>query len=69
MLFTFSSGENQIQINKQEAYRLEILLNKSMYKREWIKLGDTLYEIHTGKEDQTQFIVGADRIRWMAAQN
>ena len=67
MLFAFSCGDERIVIDEEEALRLELLLNQSIYKRLWNDLGDTLYEIHTGQKEQFKFTVGVDRIRWMVA--
>jgi hypothetical protein len=46
-----TDGEQSIKVNKKEAIRMELNLNKSKHKREWIHLGDALFDFGSNKKD------------------
>ena len=46
-----TDGEQSIKVNKKEAIRMELNLNKSQHKREWIHLGDALFDFGSNKKD------------------
>lgn len=43
-MLTISDGDRTFTVNKTKSIELELHLNKSTYGREWLKLGDSLYE-------------------------
>ena len=50
-VLTITDGIQLIKVKKEEAIRMELNLNKSQYKREWIHLGDALFEFGSNKKD------------------
>jgi hypothetical protein len=51
MDLTITDGLCSLKVNKKEAIRMELNLNKSQHKREWIHLGDALFEFGSNKKD------------------
>ena len=46
-MLTLKSSKGSITINKDAAQKLELKLNVSNHARNWVTLGDMLYEAHT----------------------
>jgi len=65
MVCVFTCNNERVEISNNQALVLELALNSSMYGRLWNELGDTLYEIHTGRNKKNYFVVEADRIKWI----
>jgi len=51
MDLTITDGLCSLKVNKKEAIRMELNLNKSQHKREWIHLGDALFDFGSNKKD------------------
>jgi len=51
MDLTITDGLCSLKVTKKEAIRMELNLNKSQHKREWIHLGDALFEFGSNKKD------------------
>ena len=46
-----TDGLCSLKVNKKDAIRMELNLNKSQHKREWIHLGDALFAFGSNKKD------------------
>lgn len=46
-----TDGEQSIKVNRQDAIRMELKLNKSDNKRTWIHIGDALFDFGSNKKD------------------
>jgi len=46
-----TDGLCSLKVNKKDAIRMELNLNKSQHKREWIHLGDALFDFGSNKKD------------------
>jgi hypothetical protein len=46
-----TDGEQSIKVNRQDAIRMELKLNKSDNKRTWIDIGDALFDFGSNKKD------------------
>ena len=46
-----TDGAQSIKVNKGDAMRMELKLNKSEHKRTWIHIGDALFDIGSNKKD------------------
>ena len=46
-----TDGEQSIKVNKGDAIRMELKLNKSEHKRSWIHIGDALFDFGSNKKE------------------
>jgi hypothetical protein len=46
-----TDGEQAIKVNKGDAIRMELKLNKTEHKRTWIHIGDALFEFGSNKKE------------------
>ena len=46
-----TDGEQAIKVNKGDAIRMELKLNKSEHKRSWIHIGDALFDFGSNKKE------------------
>ena len=46
-----TDGAQSIKVNKGDAIRMELKLNKSEHKRTWIHIGDALFDFGSNKKD------------------
>ena len=46
-----TDGEQSIKVNKGDAIRMELKLNKSENKRAWIHIGDALFDFGSNKKE------------------
>ena len=46
-----TDGEQAIKVNKGDAIRMELKLNKSEHKRTWIHIGDALFNFGSNKKE------------------
>ena len=60
-LVTVTDGSNVFQLNKQEAIQLELKLNKTMYARKWIEIGDHLFNFGSGRPCEVQIILDQEQ--------
>ena len=60
-LLTLTDGSNVFQLNKQESIQLELKLNKTMYARKWIEIGDHLFNFGSGRSYELQIILDQEQ--------
>ena len=48
-----TDGEQAIKVNKGDAIRMELKINKSEHKRAWIHIGDALFDFGSNKKEAT----------------
>ena len=48
-----TDGAQSIKVNKGDAIRMELKLNKSENKRTWIHIGDALFDFGSNKKEAT----------------
>jgi hypothetical protein len=46
-----TDGEQSIKVNKGDAIRMELKLNKTEHKQAWIHIGDALFDFGSNKKD------------------
>jgi hypothetical protein len=46
-----TDGEQSIKVNKGDAIRMELKLNKTEHKRTWIHIGDALFDFGSNKKE------------------
>ena len=46
-----TDGAQSIKVNKGDAIRMELKLNKSEHKRSWIHIGDALFDFGSNKKE------------------
>lgn len=46
-----TDGEQAIKVNKGDAIRMELKLNKTEHQRTWIHIGDTLFDFGSNKKE------------------
>jgi hypothetical protein len=64
-VLTITDGVQSIKVKKEEAIRMELNLNKSKYKREWIHLGDILFEFGSNKKDISVLTVTTEQFLFL----
>lgn len=50
-LLVVTGGERLLKVNRGDAIRMELKLNVSQYKREWIHIGDAFFNFGSNKKD------------------
>ena len=55
-LLTVTDGTRQLKINKGDAIRLELKLNKSPYGFKWSAVGDALFNFGTDKKEAVKLL-------------
>jgi hypothetical protein len=50
-LLVVTDGERLLKVNRGDAIRMELKLNVSQHKREWIHVGDALFNFGSNKKD------------------
>ena len=51
MELVVSDGNQSLKINRGDAIRMELKLNKSQFRHTWIEIGNTLYDFGVDKKD------------------
>ena len=46
-----TDGEQSIKVNKGDAIRMELKLNKTEHQRTWIHIGDALFDFGSNKKE------------------
>ena len=46
-----TDGEQSIKVNKEDAIRMELKLNKTEHQRTWIHIGDALFDFGSNKKE------------------
>lgn len=46
-----TDGEQAIKVNKGDAIRMELKLNKTEHQRTWIHIGDALFDFGSNKKE------------------
>jgi hypothetical protein len=64
-VLTVTDGVQLIKVKKEEAIRMELNLNKSKHKREWIHLGDALFEFGSNKKDISVLTVTTEQFLFL----
>jgi hypothetical protein len=64
-VLTITDGIQLIKVKKEEAIRMELNLNKSQHKREWIHLGDALFEFGSNKKDISVLTVTTEQFLFL----
>ena len=64
-VLTITDGVQSIKVKKEEAIRMELNLNKSKYNREWIHLGDALFEFGSNKKDISVLTVTTEQFLFL----
>jgi hypothetical protein len=65
MDLTITDGLCSLKVNKKEAIRMELNLNKSQHKREWIHLGDALFDFGSNKKDISVLTVTTEQFLFL----
>jgi hypothetical protein len=60
-----TDGEQSIKINKGDAIRMELKLNKSDNKRTWIHIGDSLFDFGSNKKDISVLTVTTEQFLFL----
>jgi len=60
-LLTLTDGSRVFQLNKQESIQLELKLNKTIYGRKWITIGDHLFNFGSGRPCEVQSILNQEQ--------
>jgi len=50
-LLVVTSGERSLKVNRGDAIRMELKLNKSQFRNTWIHIGNSLYDFGVDKKD------------------
>jgi len=64
-ILTITDRIQLIKVKKEEAIRMELNLNKSQHKREWIYLGDALFEFGSNKKDISVLTVTTEQFLFL----
>ena len=56
-----TDGEQVMKVNKEDAIRMELKLNKTEHKRTWIHIGDALFEFGSNKKDISVLTVSTEQ--------
>ena len=56
-----TDGAQSIKVNKGDAIRMELKLNKSEHKRAWIHIGDALFDFGSNKKEATILTVTTEQ--------
>ena len=56
-----TDGAQSIKVNKGDAIRMELKLNKSENKRTWIHIGDALFDFGSNKKEATILTVTTEQ--------
>ena len=51
-----TDGGQSINVNKGDAIRMELKLNKTEHKRTWIHIGDALFDFGSNKKDASNIL-------------
>jgi hypothetical protein len=60
-----TDGEQSIRVNKGDAIRMELKLNKTEHKRTWIDIGDALFDFGSNKKDISVLTVTTDQFLFL----
>ena len=56
-----TDGEQAIKVNKGDAIRMELKINKSEHKSAWIHIGDALFDFGSNKKEATILTVTTEQ--------
>ena len=56
-----TDGGQSINVNKGDAIRMELKLNKTEHKRTWIHIGDALFDFGSNKKEATILTVTSEQ--------
>ena len=65
-IFTLTTGYDNMYLTQREAIDLELCLNVTTVGREWVYIGDALYNFGTNKSDaKTELIVSDHQFNFL----
>jgi len=67
MRLVFEEEDKSIKLDAHIALRIELALNLSEHKREWLLLGDRLYDWSIGRAVDPIFKVDKQQYEWVVA--
>jgi hypothetical protein len=60
-----TDGEQAIKVNKGDAIRMELKLNKTEHKRTWIHIGDALFDFGSNKKEVNVLTVTTEQFLFL----